>query len=202
MVSFGGSELRVHRGFLEAPPDVLQAIARFVSGRTRAERREAQRVIVTHPLRISPSAHRGRREKPRAEDAPLVAELRRGHRELNRRFFDSTLDNIEIRISYRMRTRLGQYTAASAQGDPPEIALSKLHVDRHSWDEVMHTLLHEMVHQWQAERKKPIDHGAAVRKMAREVGIEPAARRRVRSYSRHGRVVTHGGDKKKAARRD
>ncbi|MGI8843311.1 MAG: SprT-like domain-containing protein [Gemmatimonadaceae bacterium] len=191
MVSFSGSELRVHRGYLEAPSEVLQAIARFVSGRTRAERREAQHIIVTFPIRQRGSPGARRRERPRAEDHPIVLELRRRHRELNRRHFGGALREIEIRVSHRMRSRLGQYTAPSSVGDPPEIALSVVHVRRHDHDEVVHTLLHEMVHQWQAEQGHPIDHGRQFREKAIEVGIEPAARRRLPRSNRRGRVLTH-----------
>jgi hypothetical protein len=201
MVSFTGLELRVHRGYLEAPPAVLQAIARFVSGRTRAERREAQRTIVTHPIRQRRTPRARRRARPRAEDLPIVAELRRWHRDLNRRHFAGALRDIEIRISRRMRTRLGQYTAPSAAGDPPEIALSAGHVERHAFDEVLHTLLHEMVHQWQAEHGHPIDHGRLFREKAIEVGIEPAARRRVSRTRRRGRILTHLEMMMRAARR-
>ncbi|MBK5188871.1 MAG: hypothetical protein JJD97_11555, partial [Gemmatimonadaceae bacterium] len=42
MVSFSGSELRVNKGYLDAPEDVLRGIVQFVQGRTRAERRAAQ----------------------------------------------------------------------------------------------------------------------------------------------------------------
>lgn len=192
MVSFSGTSLRVHRGYLEAPAVVLQAIARFVSGRTRAERREAHRIIVTFPIRQRRLARPKRRERPRKEDARILAELRRWHREFNRRHFGGALREIDIRISRRMRSRLGQYTAPSAAGDPPEIALSGLHVERHAFHEVLHTLLHEMVHQWQAEHGHPIDHGREFRDKAFEVGIEPAARRRVsRHTGRRGRVLTH-----------
>lgn len=192
MVSFSGTALRVHRGYLEAPAMVLQAIARFVSGRTRAERREAHRIIVTFPIRQRRSARPRRRERPRKEDARILAELRRWHRDLNRRHFGGALRQIDIRISRRMRSRLGQYTAPSAVGDPPEIAISGLHVERHAFHEVVHTLLHEMVHQWQAEHGHPIDHGREFREKAFEVGIEPAARRRVsRHTGRHGRVLSH-----------
>ncbi|HSJ65915.1 MAG TPA: SprT-like domain-containing protein [Gemmatimonadaceae bacterium] len=191
MVSFTGSELRVHRGYLDAPAEVLQAIARFVSGRTRSERREAQRVIVTHPIRQRRSPRARRRERPRREDLPVLVELRRWHRELNRRHFAGSLRDIALRISRRMRTRLGQYTAPSAAGDPPEIALSATHVERHAFDEVLHTLLHEMVHQWQSEHGHPIDHGRLFREKALEVGIEPAARRKVAPPRIRGRVLTH-----------
>lgn len=201
MVSFTGTELRVHRGYLNAPAHVLQAIAKFVSGRTRAERREAQRIIVTHPIRQRRAASPRRRERPRKEDLPLIQELRRWHRELSRRHFGGALRDIDIRISRRMRARLGQYTAPSAAGDPPEIALSASHVERHAFDEVLHTLLHEMVHQWQAEHGHPIDHGRLFREKAIEVGIEPAARRRVTPSRRRGRVLTHLELMMRAARR-
>ena len=41
------------------------------------------------------------------------------------------------------------------------------------------TLLHEMVHQWQDETGKPLDHGRGFRAKARAVGIEAAAKRAV-----------------------
>jgi hypothetical protein len=36
-----------------------------------------------------------------------------------------------------------------------------------------------MVHQWQAETGRPVDHGREFRRKARELGIEPLARRRL-----------------------
>jgi hypothetical protein len=46
---------------------------------------------------------------------------------------------------------------------------------------VLDTLLHEMIHQWQDETHRPIDHGRAFRAKAREVGITASARRAPRS---------------------
>jgi hypothetical protein len=57
--------------------------------------------------------------------------------------------------------------------------MSRTHISRHGWREAMHTLLHEMVHQWQHETGQPVDHGTAFRQKARDVGIAPAARRNV-----------------------
>jgi hypothetical protein len=37
-----------------------------------------------------------------------------------------------------------------------------------------------MVHLWQHVRGHPVDHGRTFRAKAREVGVEPAARRQVR----------------------
>ena len=75
MVSFGGGELRVHEGYLDAPEHVLRAIVTFVEGRTRAERRAAQRVIVAHPIRAArPPA---RRERTHPDDDRDRREARR-----------------------------------------------------------------------------------------------------------------------------
>ena len=175
MVSFGGGELRVHEGYLDAPPEVLRAIVVFVEGRTRAERREAQRAIVGYPIRTPKPA--ARRERTRAEDEPLAANLAEWHHRYNELHFGGRLRPAIIRVSRRMRSRLGHYTAASAGGDPAEIAISLSHLRKHGWEEVLHTLLHEMVHQWQDEAGHTIDHGATFRAKAREVGVAPLARR-------------------------
>jgi hypothetical protein len=45
---------------------------------------------------------------------------------------------------------------------------------------VEHTLLHEMVHQWQAETGVPVDHGPTFRRKARQVGVLPGAKRSLR----------------------
>ena len=175
MVSFRARELRVHEGFLDAPLAVHQAIATFVSGRTRAERKAAQRVIVSHPVRTVIDAP-VRRERTLPADAAFAQRLAQRHAELNALHFGGALKTIPVRVSRRMKSRLGHYTAASAP-DGSEIAISWRHLRRHGWGEAEHTLLHEMVHQWQDETGLPIDHGKAFRRKAREVGVVPAARR-------------------------
>jgi SprT-like family len=175
MVSFGGGELRVHEGYLGAPESVLRAIVSFVEGRTRAERRGAQRTIVAFPIR-SPRPP-ARRERTHEEDVEIAEQLNAWHERYNRRHFHGHLKPIEIRVSRRMKTRLGHYTAATAGGESAEIAISRAHLRKHGWQEALHTLLHEMVHQWQDEMGHTIDHGATFRARAREVGIAPYARR-------------------------
>jgi hypothetical protein len=175
MVSFGGGELRVHEGYLPAPEPVLHAIVAFVEGRTRAERRAAQRVILAHPIRVARAA--ARRERTHAEDTAIAEQLKAWHRRYNVRHFQGRLKEIDIRVSRRMKSRLGHYTAATPGGEPAEIALSRAHLRRHGWTETLHTLLHEMVHQWQDESGHTIDHGRSFRAKAREVGIAPYARR-------------------------
>jgi hypothetical protein len=174
MVSFSGGALRVHEGYLTAPPDVLRAIVVFVEGRTRAERRAAQRMIVAHPV-ITTSAST-RRPRTRPEDRSLVAELVLSHQRYNAEHFHGRLKPVSLRVSRRMKSRLGHYTCA-AHGEPAEIALSWRHIRRDGWEEARHTLLHEMVHQWQDETGHAIDHGPKFRAKAREVAIAPFARR-------------------------
>jgi len=173
MVSFRGSELRVHRGYTAAPPHVLQAIVDFVNGRG-STRRRAQHVLLSFPA----GDHAGpvRRERPHPDDQAMVARLRTAHEAFNHERFDGVLGSVGIRISRRMRSRLGHYRLATAD-EPAEIVISRRHIRRDGWRHAMITLLHEMVHQWQHEQGLPVDHGRDFRSMARAVGIPPRARR-------------------------
>lgn len=196
MVSFGGGELRVHEGYRGAPEAVLRAIVAFVEGRSRAERREAQRTIVAYPIRSPRPA--ARRERTHEEDLDVAAQLAHWHRRYNARYFRGRLTAVEIRVSRRMKSRLGHYTAATPGGEPAEIAISRAHLRKHGWQETLHTLLHEMVHQWQDESGHTIDHGATFRAKAREVGIAPYARRVL--ATRPGRAVGSQAIGRRAAR--
>ena len=110
----------------------------------------------------------------------MLRHLREWHCRYNAAHFDGALSAVPIRVSRRLRRRLGHYTAASEDGAlSAEIVVSRSHIGRHGWEEALHTLLHEMVHQWQDETGRTIDHGATFRRKARQVGITPAARRTV-----------------------
>ena len=178
MISFRGGVLRLNRGYLDAPFEVHRAIAEFVSGRTRGARRAAQATILGYPIPVQTMRpRRAHAPLPRPSDVPLIEELTRSHEHYNAMLFGGQLSRIAIRISGRMRNRLGQYSAPCATGRPAEITISRRHIRRHGRDEALHTLLHEMVHQWQAENGMAIDHGREFRRKAREVGVEPTARR-------------------------
>lgn len=177
MVSFRNTELRVHRAYLAAPDDVLRAIVVFVEGRTRAERLRARRVLVDFPISADDVRPRRSREGTHPDDQRAAARLTDAHARYNAELFGGELRAIQVRVSRRMRARLGHYTAATKSGDPPEIAISRRHLRRHGWDEALQTLVHEMVHQWQDERGLPIDHGRGFREKARSLGISPFARR-------------------------
>jgi len=174
IVSFRGTELRVHHGYLTAPTEVLEAIVTFVEGRKRADRRAARTRIVSHAVEVprGPS----RRERTRPEDEPLAERLTEWHERYNADHFGGTLKTVPVRVSRRMKSRLGHYSAATAEAGA-EIAISWRHLRRHGIEEALHTLLHEMVHQWQDETGRTIDHGRGFRAKAREVGIEASARR-------------------------
>lgn len=181
--------LRLHRGYCHAPVTVLRAIVAFVSPRTGRRRRAcAERELLAFPVTDFAA---GRPLRPRTRPAPgdlrLIRELERLHRRLNRRHFAGRLSSIPLRLSPLMRTRLGEVTLDDRTHRPAEIAISRWHIDRDGRSEVGQTLLHEMVHQWQAEAGFHVDHGPTFRAKAAEVGVEPRARRRVRSRRRAAR---------------
>ena len=172
--------LRLHRGYVFAGDRILSAIVRFLDPRaSRIERRRAEQVFLAFPVELYAPRPRDRAttERPRPGDIALLHRLRQLHRELNRTYFGGTLGEIPIRLSGRMRTRLGEVSVDLRTGKPIEIALSRRHLAEHPWGEVEHTVLHEMVHQWQAETGRSIGHGPTFRDKAREVGVLPAARR-------------------------
>lgn len=177
MVSLAGRNLRIHEGYVNAPEPVLRAVVTFATARTRAARLAAQEIILAHPV-DRPAAQR-REEPVRPSDLPLLTRLADAHHEFNVEHFAGTLSRIPVRLSGRMKTRLGHYSPAGEDGPGAEIVLSRRHLRRDGWAEAMHTLLHEMVHQWQDETSRPLDHGPSFRKKAREVGVLPRARRAI-----------------------
>lgn len=180
VVSYSGGELRIHNSFLGADEEVWKAIITFVHGRTRVVRNEARRTILEFPVARATDSPRRKRAPERTDpaDIPLIRELTRLHKAYNEQRFDGVLREIPIRISRRMKSRLGHYSPAS-EGCEPEIVLSRRHIRRDGWEEALHTLLHEMVHQWQDEQGLVVDHGASFRAKARAVGITPLACRAV-----------------------
>ncbi len=176
MVSLIGQTLRVHEGYADAPEPVLRAIVTFATARHRPTRSAARDAILAHDVERAPATRRAEPAKP--GDIALIASLMLAHREMNERNFGGALSEIPIRLSGRMATRLGHFDPGGRM-TPSEIVMSRRHVVKHGWKEAMHTLLHEMVHQWQHETGQPVDHLAGFRKKCREVGITPAARREV-----------------------
>jgi hypothetical protein len=182
MLSLSRRVLRIHRGYGFAPDPVLQAVVRFLNPRIpKPLRRAAEREFLDFPVQayVPPAPRTARREHARPGDVRLIHRLEALHAELNGRHFSGRLPPITIRLSSRMKRRLGELAVDSKTGKAAEIALSRRHIERHPWPEVEHTMLHEMVHQWQAESGLPVDHGRTFRSKAREVGVLPGAKRAV-----------------------
>jgi hypothetical protein len=180
MLSLNRRVLRIHKGYGFAPDGVLKAIVRFLSPHVpRRLRQEAEREFLRFPVwAYNRSSERSTRRDPsRPGDGTLLGRLEAMHRDLNIRHFGGLLSTITIRLSGRMKTRLGELSVDHNDNSNKEIGISRRHLTRHSWSEVEHTMLHEMVHQWQAESGYPVDHGPVFRAKAREVGVLPAARR-------------------------
>jgi hypothetical protein len=173
-----GQRFRVHEGYAHAPDHVLKAIVRFVRpGTRRTERLEARRIFLAFPVEehAPPRPPGMRPSRPRPGEEALVAELQRMHAELNRAHFDGQLAAIPIHLSLRMRTRLGELRMPRKTGSPLQIGISRRHLRRDGWRGVRETLLHEMIHQWQAETGRAVDHGREFRRMACRLGIPPRA---------------------------
>lgn len=174
--------LRLHQGYAAAPDRVLRAIVRFLNPRApRVLRRAAEREFLEFPVEAhAPSGPRSSRpERARPGDLAVLHRLSTLHQQLNTEHFAGKLETIPIRLSGRMRSRLGELAVDVRSGRSIEIALSRRHLARHPWAEVEHTMLHEMVHQWQAEAGLPVNHGAGFRRKAREVGVLPLAKRAI-----------------------
>ena len=160
-------------GFADAPDDVLRAVVVFMQGRGAA-RRAAKRVAprVTGIPRERPRRRRGASactrttlRSPRASRANTRDLTPSGSAGRCGRSRSGLAADEEPARS--LRPRLARAGA--------EIVISRRHIRRHGWPEALETLLHEMVHQWQDERRHPIDHGSGLSGEGAR-GRHPAAR--------------------------
>jgi hypothetical protein len=169
--------LRLHARYAAAPDEVLRAVVRFLQPRLpRRQRLEARRIFLAFPMMDGAAAEatprRPRRVAP--EDVATVERLGAEHRRLNQLHFDGALRTIDLGVSTRMRRRLGEFHQPRG-GAVGEIILSRRHIRRDGWASALDTLLHEMIHQWQAETGLPVDHGRDFRRKATAVGVIPRA---------------------------
>lgn len=173
-------KLRVHAGFSVAPDPVLAAIARWARPRLRrADRLAAGRILAAFPVHLHAPPDADVRRRPAVPSGPgdlaRLERLRALHAELNARHFGGTLGPADLRLSARMRRRLGEFRPALGPDARPEIAISRRHLRRDGWDRTAETLLHEMVHQWQAETARPLGHGPDFRRKCASLGIDGSA---------------------------
>ena len=173
--------LSIHRGYAAAPDRVLKAVVRFIARGTRRELRKAaeHEILSFRPELHAPGPPARRREGDRSLPGDLEKLQRLGELfvDYNARHFGGALPGLPIRVSGRMRTRLGQLCLRPDTLVPYEITISRRHIERHGWREAGETLLHEMVHLWQHASGHDVDHGPRFRAKARALGVAPAARR-------------------------
>ncbi|HET7602536.1 MAG TPA: SprT-like domain-containing protein [Gemmatimonadales bacterium] len=173
LLTFARGVLRLHEGYASAPDDVLRAIARFLSRSTpRRDRLAARRLFLAFPVEQFASSRPTAQPSSRPaieSDRPWIQRLRAEHARLNMERFGGELGELPIRLSGRMRRRLGHVMLSRETGAAVEIAMNRRHVQRDPWPMVEDTLLHEMVHQWQAETGRRVDHGAEFRRKLAEV---------------------------------
>jgi len=158
--------LRVHQGYAAAPDPVIAAIARWARpGLRRARRLEAQRILAGFPVHLqAPAAGPPPRPAcPHPGDQPIFARLHVLHDKFNRAHFDNALGRVRMALSSRMRRRLGEFRLSAFE--PHEIVIGRRHLRRDGWKGVAETLLHEMVHQWQAETGRRLSHGREFKRM-------------------------------------
>lgn len=195
--------LRVHAGYRFAPVEVLAAIARWARPRCRrVERRAALRILVAFPVHQHAPPSSPPRRRPEVPPAPgdpaRLARLGELFEQFNRKHFGGRLAVPVIRLSSRMRRRLGIFHPADAPGLPPEIVLSRGHLRRDGWARTAETLLHEMVHQWQWESGLPLAHDRTFRMRCAEVGIEGRAVARFANDLPPSGVIFHHGQARDA----
>jgi len=187
--------LSIHRGYAQASDRVLKAIVRYLSrGAPKGLRRAAQHEILSFRAELhadGPPRRRRAADRPRPGDPVHTDRLALLFREVNAAHFGGVLPELPVRLSGRMKSRLGQLCVSHETGEPFEITVSRRHVEQHGWAEVADTLLHEMVHLWQHVQGHPVDHGPLFRAKAREVGVVPAARRSVRRATPRGRAARY-----------
>src|SRR6185295_14803653 len=119
-----------------------RAIARFVGARTRRARSAAKRILLEYDVHQgNPPAPRIRRARELSDPADAVMEerLRLSHESINRERFGGSLSKVPIRVSRRMKSRLGHYTHRDPDGSGSEIAISRRYIRRHGWAEAIET---------------------------------------------------------------
>lgn len=176
-VSRDGRTLNSHVCFRDAPPEILQAVASFLTTRRSSPnaRRALEQLRSWEGTRHGLAAAR-RRRPPRARpatDGPGTGMLRDLFHQLNVDRFDARLPTIPLRLSRRMTRSLG--TIRYGPEDVIEIAISADLLLPANHAQLRDTLLHEMAHAeaWLLHGHR--GHGRPWRRIAERVGCTPRA---------------------------
>jgi hypothetical protein len=118
--------LSIHRGYAQASDRVLKAIVRFLSrGAPKALRRAARHEILSFRAELhaeGPPRRRRAADRPRPGDPVYTERLTQLFREANAAHFGGALPELPIRLSGRMRSRLGHLCLSRARRRAPRRA--------------------------------------------------------------------------------
>jgi hypothetical protein len=191
-----GTRFNLHRAFSRASETVLDdlaVIAREARRRSAEYRRAAERIArwpvvldSIHDLRLASGRSRaGGGRGPCCATPGQRVYLAAAYDRINRERFGGRLPaGIHLRLSSRMRSRLGQMVpGVDAEGRPTvvEIALNADLMLPGNDEARTETLVHEMVHVADLLEHGQIGHGPTWRRLALEAGCHPRA-------CRHGAI--------------
>lgn len=175
--------LYLHRCFAGAPPAVVDAIATLVSARRGSTgTRRAAGVLRTWAAEHAPVPNTTP-SPGRCDGTPAQrARLRDRYAELNRTHFGGRLPAVPLRVSRRMRRRLGHvrcHRTEDGRRVVVELAMNASLFDEGNEAAFRETLLHEMAHveAWLVHGHR--GHGAIWKRIALRVGCEPRACTRI-----------------------
>lgn len=179
-----GTVLNLHRAYGAAPPELLDAFAVLVRAggvRSAATRSAASTVgdwpDVWRAVEVTRATHKPRSATSCCATAEQRAYLRALYRYFNAtRFGGSLPDDIEVRLSNRMRSSLGHMLPAGEADRRPRVEEIALNVDlmlERNGAERIDTLLHEMAHVADYLESGNLGHGRTWRAWARRVGCRP-----------------------------
>jgi hypothetical protein len=190
-LSKDGRTLHVHACFQDAPDEVVNAVVTFLkAGRRSYAYRESIRVMRDHfdahgpkyaPITAEEEDHRVKRDidrLPCVGNAEQRAFIREAFARYNSGLFGSKLPNVKLRLSDRMRSRLGHiryHTTSTNERIVLELALN-IHLLLPGNEAILlDTLLHEMTHMeaWLVHGERA--HGADWKAIAKRVGCEATA---------------------------
>ena len=189
-LSKDGRTLHVHACFQDADEEVVSAVVTFLkAGRRSYAYREAIRVMRDHfdqhGQKYAPSAEeedqrvkRDIERLPCAGNAEQRAFIREAYARYNSGLFGSKLPNVKLRLSDRMRSRLGHiryHTTSAGERIVLELALN-IHLMLPGNEAILlDTLLHEMTHMeaWLVHGERA--HGPDWKAIAKRVGCEATA---------------------------
>ena len=182
-----GRALNLHEGYRDAPLSIVRAFVAIANNYRRAngKYREACQHVrswpgIDHAMRRvrsqSGRARRPARVIPCQGTPPQQLRIRELYRQLNRTRFDDRLPtDIPLRISRRMKSRLGHMApeGTARSRSVGEIALNRMLFRKGNEAALRETLLHEMAHVAAYLFDGDAGHGAAWRAWAVRAGCRP-----------------------------